>query len=175
MNGASHGRDLPGDGLAAQRPQRQTCVFCEIIAGQADLGVCLPVSDGFVAFPAKHQRPGNRGHMLLVPTGHYTTLEQLPAAEVTSWLTAVTILSAAVRDTFHATGTTIRMNLGPPGQDVAHLHTHLIPRHPDDGFATARSQVLSLPDRLAITRQLTPHLDAHRAVIDSGPPPHRAP
>lgn len=151
------------------------CVFCDIIAGRADLGVCVAVSDGFVTFPAKHQRPHNHGHMLLVPTGHYTTLEDLPPGHTTTWLAAVNILSTAVREAFQATGVTVRMNLGPPGQDVAHLHTHLIPRHLDDAFDTSRSQALSLPERLTITHRLRPHLDAHHEPGKHRPAPRGAP
>ncbi|MCP2323583.1 diadenosine tetraphosphate (Ap4A) HIT family hydrolase [Hamadaea flava] len=106
--------------------------------------------------------------MLLVPAVHVTTLQDLPTDLATGWLTATTALSNAVRSAFHATGVTIRMNLGPPGQDIAHLHTHVIPRHPGDELPTTRSQNVPLADRIAITHRLRPHLDAHRATGDPG-------
>lgn len=160
MAPADHRPGLPTSTAPEPHPGAHLCVFCDIIAGRVDQGVCIPVGDGFVVFPAKHQRPRNYGHMLLVPTDHYTTLEQLPANHNTAWLTAVAVLGAAVRSAFQATGITVRMNLGPPGQDVDHLHTHLIPRHLDDGFATTTSRAVPLADRLAYASRLRSHLAA---------------
>ncbi|MEV6968869.1 HIT family protein [Hamadaea sp. NPDC051192] len=174
MPNADHSPPSPAEPQAQMRgTDQRSCPFCQIIASLADQGVCIPVTERFVTFPAKHQRPGNRGHMLLVPVGHRTTMQELSPYEELELVNAWNAVGAAVRDATGATGITIRMNLGPPGQDVAHLHLHVIPRHPENAFAHTASRELSLAERLAIADQVRAHLVAdvrpQRTITEASP------
>lgn len=138
------------------------CAFCAIITSQTNPDVYVPVTDDFVAFPAKHQRSFNRGHMLLVPVGHYTTLDELPATCAAALPRGLALATTAVRQAFDATGVTVRINLGRPAQDMAHLHIHVIPRRPDDLFDATTSEEVPLEQRIQQLHKLHTALRSHR-------------
>ena len=108
----------------------------------------------FVVFPALHQRPNNRGQMLLVPASHYGGLTDVPPEKAGLLLTGLQAATHAVKAAFRASGTTVRLNLGPPAQDIFHLHWHTIPRHVGDDFDSARSSEVPLSERLQLTAML---------------------
>jgi diadenosine tetraphosphate (Ap4A) HIT family hydrolase len=130
------------------------CPFCRLMAGELDPGVHLPISDGWAAFPALHQRPSHRGHTLLAPTRHLSTLEELTEAMAGPLLRDLKQVTAAVKQAFVATGVSVRFNLGPPGQSVAHLHFHLIPRYLGDHLDFEEPVLVPLQERLAQRAQL---------------------
>lgn len=83
------------------------------------------------------------------------TIHDLPEDLAGPLLTAVRLLSGAVRQAFAADGIHIRQNNGAAaGQDVPHLHFHLIPRFHGDGFETAAYEPLSLAMRHALAARL---------------------
>jgi diadenosine tetraphosphate (Ap4A) HIT family hydrolase len=142
-------------------------LFCSIAAGITDPGVCLAVNNEFVIFPALHQRPNNRGQMLLVPAAHYGGLADMPPEKAYHLLTGLQAATQAVKVAFQASGTTVRLNLGPPAQEIFHLHWHITPRHVGDDFKTSKSAEVTLDDRLEQTARLAHHLvkRASRAVL----------
>jgi diadenosine tetraphosphate (Ap4A) HIT family hydrolase len=125
------------------------CPFCRLLAGELDPGVQLPISEAFAVFPSLHQRPGHRGHTLLAPVAHLSTLEELPAALAGPLLRDLKLVSTAVKQAFAASGVSVRCNLGPPGQSVAHLHFHVIPRHLGDDLNGEEAVPVPLAERLA--------------------------
>ncbi len=135
-----------------------SCVFCSVTAGVTDPGVCLAVNNEFVVFPALHQRPNNRGHMLLVPADHFGGIAEVPAEKAAPMLAALQVTTQAVKAAFGATGTTVRLNLGPPAQDIFHLHWHIIPRYVGDDFNSSKSSELPLNERLQLAAKLSQHL-----------------
>jgi histidine triad (HIT) family protein len=141
-----------------------SCVFCSVMAGVTDPGVCLAVNNDFVVFPALHQRPSNRGHMLLVPADHLGGIADVPPEGAAPMLTALQATTQAVKSAFGASGTTVRLNLGPPAQGVFHLHWHVIPRYVGDDFTSARSAEVPLSERLQLTAKLGQHLPRRAAV-----------
>jgi len=134
------------------------CTFCALIANPGKDLVCIAAGPRFRVLPAADQRPANHGHMLLMPAIHVTDLGQLPTDHARDLLLALHAVTDAVREAFAATGTAVRLNLGPPGQSMAHLHIHIIPRHLDDGFPTTVSVPVALAQRQQQTRILHPHL-----------------
>jgi diadenosine tetraphosphate (Ap4A) HIT family hydrolase len=134
------------------------CVFCEIVGGTRDRGV-IAYEDEYVAvLPSRDQRPTNLGHMLLVTQDHFQNLYEMPSAldgHVMEWLRRAAL---TVGQAFGASGTSIRQNNGPPGQDVFHVHFHLIPRFPDDRASSAAYETIDLATRIdqahAFARQL---------------------
>jgi diadenosine tetraphosphate (Ap4A) HIT family hydrolase len=86
-----------------------------------------------IAFPARFQSSSNLSYSLLVTKAHIPDVRMLPVADRQPFLTSIIEVSAIVESATKASGVTIRMNTGPPGQDVAHLHVHIVPRHLTDG------------------------------------------
>jgi histidine triad (HIT) family protein len=106
------------------------CVFCTIVAGEADAERVLE-EDDFVAF--LDQRPVFKGHVLLVPRDHLVTLVDLPAGLRDGFLAAGQRLAAAAVEGLGAQGSFVAVN-NVVSQSVPHLHLHVVPRTKGDGL-----------------------------------------
>lgn len=115
------------------------CVFCGIIAG------ALPSSmvyhdDLCCAF--MDIQPVNPGHLLVVPRAHYASLAELDPEIGRHLFTVAQCLSAALYRAEAHSGAGLRcqgVNLvladgHVAGQEVFHVHLHVIPRFAGDGF-----------------------------------------
>lgn len=91
----------------------------------------------FALFPARWQAPSNPGSALLLPTGHIETIYDVPDDLAGSLMRMLRDAALAVQHAVGADGTTIRQNNRPPGQEIPHLHFHLIPRFVDDDYWNA--------------------------------------
>ena len=105
-----------------------TCVFCAIVAGDAEASF-VHRDDTVVAF--MDVRPVTPGHLLVVPRQHATGLADLDEETgATMWRVAHR-LSRVVRhegvNLFIADG-------AAAGQEVFHVHLHVVPRYAGDGF-----------------------------------------
>lgn len=112
------------------RRAKKKCVFCEIVSNQA---AAFEVwrDDSFVAFLDK--RPLFHGHVLMVPTVHVQTYDQLPLELATEWVRLSQKIQLAVEKATNADGSLIIVN-NVVSQSVPHLHLHLIPRSKKDGL-----------------------------------------
>jgi histidine triad (HIT) family protein len=113
------------------------CVFCQIIKKQA-LANRVYEDEQVVAFLSN--RPVNEGHTLVVPKKHYENIYEI-SEEETAYLFKITKRVAhAVRDAMDAKGIRIVQNNGwAAGQVIFHLHVHIIPLMPDEGFSHGKA------------------------------------
>jgi len=107
-----------------------TCTFCRIVAGELP-AVRVLETDTLLAF--LDTKPVFRGHVLLVPKAHVTTLKELPAGEVGGFARTAQRLEAAVERGLDVPGSMVLVN-NVVSQSVPHLHLHVIPRRPKDGL-----------------------------------------
>ena len=74
------------------------------------------------------------GHTLIVPKEPYARLRDVPPDLSADVFGAVRTLSPAIEDAVDADATTIGINDGTAaGQEVPHLHVHIVPRFEGDG------------------------------------------
>lgn len=107
------------------------CVFCRIIRGELP-AVKVYENDLVVAFLDIY--PINPGHVLVVPKRHVTRLEELSDEEARDLVLAAARLAPAIVRAVKAEGYNIVMNIGKAaGQEIEHLHLHIVPRFSDDG------------------------------------------
>jgi histidine triad (HIT) family protein len=78
-------------------------------------------------------RPVFKGHVLVVPRSHISTLADLPAADIGPYFLQVQRISIAVEVGLGAAGTFVALN-NKVSQSVPHLHTHVVPRTKGDGL-----------------------------------------
>lgn len=108
------------------------CVFCGIVDGEVP-SRSVYETDRVLAF--LDVNPLTRGHTLVVPKAHHSRLKDLPTDVAGSLFEAVQALLTGVESAVDADATTLAVNDGPAaGQEVPHVHVHLVPRRSgDDG------------------------------------------
>ncbi len=106
-------------------------LFSRIIAG-AIPGEFVFRADRWVAF--LDIRPTSPGHVLLVSVTEAAYLAELPAATLAELGGQLARLTAVVKTATGCLAVNVVVNDGPlAGQEVPHVHVHVIPRWPDDG------------------------------------------
>jgi histidine triad (HIT) family protein len=126
------------------------CVFCQIINNQAPAKRVYE-DEQVVAFLSN--RPVNEGHTLVVPKRHYENIYEISQEEVAYLFKITKQVAHAVKDAMDAKGIRIVQNNGwAAGQVIFHLHVHVIPLLPEEGFTHGkayRNQTCERPqDRL---------------------------
>lgn len=113
-------------------PAEANCIFCKIIAGAIP---CLKILQDEHALAFLDIGPLAEGHALLIPTGHFVTLDQMPANEAAALLRHLPALGKAVQAATGAEGFNVLQNNGLVAhQVVQHVHFHIIPRRAGDAF-----------------------------------------
>jgi histidine triad (HIT) family protein len=109
------------------------CPFCDIVAGR------LPSSELYadgLTLAFLDIRPITTGHVLVVPRSHATGLADLPEPTGGAMFTTAQRMAAALRGSgVPCDGINFFLADGAvAGQEVDHVHLHVIPRFADDGF-----------------------------------------
>lgn len=115
------------------------CEFCDIVSGGHSAHV-VHSGEEAVAFLDIH--PAVPGHTLVAPTAHRAELFDLADDEVAAMFRTVRDVAIAQRAALDAAGVSVFQSSGEvAGQDVFHVHAHVIPRFEDDNirFAPART------------------------------------
>lgn len=118
------------------------CLFCRIVAGEIP-GDVVHQTDTVLAF--RDIQPKAKTHVLVIPKRHYETLAELAEQDqvLTAQLFAVAGQVAAAQGV-QASGYRLISNVGPDsGQEVDHVHVHLLGGEKLGGLA--RSRVDSTP------------------------------
>jgi len=124
-----------------------SCIFCQIIEGT------LPSSKVYedetcIAF--MDIQPVNPGHLLVVPNVHFADLADLPA-DVGAHLFQVAqqiTLSLPNTPVKHEGVDLFLANGAAAGQEIFHVHLHVIPRYQGDGFGFRFGpNYVNLPER----------------------------
>lgn len=111
------------------------CVFCQIVRREVTPDVIAFRDDHSAVFPSLHQQRRNRGHMLVVPVRHVPQIYDLGSDVAGPLMITLARVASAVKAACGADGVSIRQNNEQHGgQDVFHVHFHVIPRFADDGF-----------------------------------------
>jgi histidine triad (HIT) family protein len=120
------------------------CIFCEILAGKAPANfvyrdeLCAAFMD---------IRPVNPGHVLVIPTRHAVLLPELDEASIRQMLFTAQQVDAALRASgLKCEGVNLFLADGrAAGQDVMHVHLHVIPRYRGDGHHLRFSPAYFIP------------------------------
>ena len=137
-----------------------SCTFCRIVRGELTPGVVAFRDSQTAVFPSRDQQPRNRGHMLVVPVRHVAQIYDVDRDVAGPLMTTLARVAAAVKTVCAADGVSIRQNNGRHGgQDVFHVHFHVVPRFAGDAFVgldRSRGAVeVSLEERLAQARAVS--------------------
>ncbi len=110
-----------------------SCVFCDIVEEKAPANV-VRADDESVAF--MDIQPVNPGHLLVVPRAHATHLADLdPETGGHLFQVGMELAAALRRSGVRCEGVDFFLADGEAaGQEVMHVHLHVIPRYRGDGF-----------------------------------------
>ncbi|MCP4643193.1 MAG: HIT family protein [bacterium] len=109
-----------------------SCVFCDIAAGTSPASMVYEDEDT-VAF--MDLRQANPGHVLIVPRVHVEHVWELDDATAAALARTVVRMATAVRAAFEPDGMNIHQSNGvAAGQEVMHVHFHIMPRYHNDGL-----------------------------------------
>lgn len=114
-------------------PSDSGCIFCRIVAGQAPASMVY-ADDRAVAF--MDIRPAVPGHVLVIPRAHVADLAGLDPDDAAHLMRVAQRVTAAVRGSgIRCEGVNLFLADGEAaGQEVSHVHLHLIPRYLGDGM-----------------------------------------
>jgi len=116
---------------AVNSPRMTDCIFCAIANGELPSHTIYE-DDTILAF--LDANPLVDGHTLVIPKRHHETTDDMPASVGAELGRVVTTLAPAVEAAVDADASTIGVNNGPAaGQEIDHIHAHIIPRHEGDG------------------------------------------
>jgi histidine triad (HIT) family protein len=119
------------------------CLFCKIIARQVPAQVVYEDGRAFAFLDIMARAPG---HTVVVPKGHASDLIALSDSELASLFAAVRKVDQILLSALAPDGMTIGVNQGKAsGQEIDHLHVHLMPRWHGDGGGAIQSVVHNAP------------------------------
>lgn len=102
------------------------CIFCKIAKGEIP---CHKIYEDKEFFAFLDITPINKGHTLLIPKEHFKDIFDAPE-ELISKITLIIkkIMVALDKAGFGEGYTLVQRNREAGGQDVLHIHYHIIPR-----------------------------------------------
>ena len=119
-------------------------IFEQIVAGDIPARIVYE-TDTVAAF--LDANPLAPGHTLVVPKEPYERLDDLPDDIAADVWAAVQSLTPRIESVVDADATTGGVNNGPAaGQEVPHVHVHIVPRFEGDGGGPIHAVAGSRPD-----------------------------
>jgi len=131
------------------------CVFCAAARGTDDHETFV-VHRGAANFVILNRFPYTSGHVMVVPTEHVATLDELKEEALLEMFRLARDCERTLRAVYRAEGLNLGMNIGKSaGAGIAgHLHLHVLPRWTGDtNFMTVVGETRVLPEDLEITWQ----------------------
>ncbi len=109
------------------------CVFCKIVRGQAP---CTKIYEDENCIAFLDIKPITAGHMLIIPKVHAETLSELHDNFAGELLRTGKKMSIALKKSkLQCKGVNYLLAEGKEaGQEIFHVHLHVIPRYSNDGF-----------------------------------------
>jgi histidine triad (HIT) family protein len=117
--------------------QDPNCVFCKIIAGEIPAKVIMQNEKAMALLDAF---PLASGHSLVIPKSHYAKVQQMSEQDAMAMFEIVWKLTGAIETGSQVNASTIAIHNGnEAGQEVPHVHAHIVPRKRGDGAGAIHS------------------------------------
>ena len=117
--------------------QDPNCIFCKIIAGEIPAKVIIQNEKAMALLDAF---PLAAGHSLVIPKSHYAKVQEMSEQDAKALFEIVWKLVGAVETGSEVNASTIAIHNGSEaGQEVPHVHAHIVPRKRGDGAGAIHS------------------------------------
>ena len=106
------------------------CIFCKIVSGEIPAKVVYE-DEHVLAF--LDINPRNKGHTLVIPKKHYERFDEMPDDELCNFIKGVKKTVEVLKKLGFDGYNIVNNNGRVAGQEVDHVHFHIIPRYEGDG------------------------------------------
>ena len=114
---------------------KNDCVFCKIVSGEIPSTKTYE-DDNFIGI--LDTNPETYGHTLVIPKKHFENLLDTPSSLGNEMLDAIKKVSLNLAKESKAEGFNVIFNIHKiAGQEVQHVHAHILPRRQNDGMRFA--------------------------------------
>lgn len=135
----------------------ENCIFCKIARKEAEATIVYEDAE-VMAF--MDIRPVSEGHTLIIPKKHYVDIFDIPEKLLEATHKVTKKIAVAVKKATKADGISIvQQNGKAAGQEIFHLHVHVIPRF--EGKKMPRFEERGLAERETLveaTKKIKRHL-----------------
>ena len=117
------------------------CIFCNIVSGKIPARKIHETQRSLAFLDAF---PLTKGHSLVIPKTHYMKIQEMTDVDNADLFESVRVISARMERISSSSLVAIH-NGKESGQEVPHVHVHLIPRHASDGVGPVHSMFTKRP------------------------------
>jgi histidine triad (HIT) family protein len=117
------------------------CIFCKIVNGTIQAKKLQETSHSLAFLDAF---PLARGHTLVIPKNHYAKVQDMGEVDSKDLFETVRVLAKKLESIYPSSLIAIH-NGKESGQEIPHVHVHIIPRHPSDGAGPVHSMFEKRP------------------------------
>ena len=127
-----------------EQQQQQECIFCKIALKKIKANIIIE-NENAVAFLDAF--PLAKGHALVIPKAHYSKIQELDENTSQSVFNLLWKITSPIEKATHVNSSTIAIHNGKEaGQEIPHVHIHIIPRNRGDGAGPVHSMFRNKPD-----------------------------
>lgn len=113
------------------------CIFCKIAQKKIDAKI-IDENENAIAFLDAY--PLTAGHTLVITKNHYAKLQDVEFDQINQLFSLVNKILPSIEKGTSVRGTLIAIHNGKDaGQEIPHLHVHIVPRKPGDGGGSIHS------------------------------------
>ena len=111
------------------------CIFCKIISGDIQTTILKETPNSLSFFDAF---PLAKGHVLVIPKNHRQKIQDMTIEENADLFSLVHLMISKVDSITGSTLVAVH-NGAEAGQEIPHVHVHLVPRNKDDSAGSIHS------------------------------------
>lgn len=117
------------------------CIFCKIISGQIPARKVYETQNSLAFLDAF---PLTRGHTLVIPKNHHAKIQEMSKTDNADLFETVRIVTSRMERL--TTSSLVAIHDGKEsGQEIPHVHVHIIPRSNQDGASPVHSMFTKRP------------------------------
>jgi histidine triad (HIT) family protein len=123
--------------------QDVNCIFCKIVSGKLKARI---INENDYAMAFLDAFPLSSGHTLVVPKVHYSKVQDMNKEYSCAIFSIACRIAAILETTVKVNASIIAVHNGrDAGQEVPHVHIHIVPRSANDGAGPIHSMFNSRP------------------------------
>jgi histidine triad (HIT) family protein len=127
-----------------RQQQQHECIFCKIVLKKIPTNIIIE-NDKAMAFLDAY--PLSKGHTLVIPKAHYSKIQELDENSSQSLFNLLWKITNPIEKAMGVNSSTIAIHNGrEAGQEIPHVHIHVIPRESGDGAGPVHSMFRNKPD-----------------------------